>query len=449
MAKVLDSSLVIGSDFYNLLESLDTKNAPVDDAVEKYLDNNPEGLSFSYDGKEYIITKKGPGDPAQLHMIQDGKLVLKDPQVQMNSKYTPDGSIELGGVVDAGMRIYIFRSGENNEEVLAYASKDGNYVEDRDKSVLLYTGERANDKPSKTENPVQSTPVQSTPVQSNPVQSTPVEPNPVELNPVVSIPVESSPVEQGAVESSPIVTAPTEGVEVIYPEYIYLGDMPDGEYQTIDGLMFDSAGGLLAKSWYDDGTYKIKDGAVYREFSAVGGQTFDLPVSDIFAEYCVDKPYIDQNGQMSKGPVDYEFLRELGVSTQDIDLPYILPGSEAAHSKWGEITVRSADDSPNTNLLISGSGENEAVIGWTNMLEEGVYLARKNPAGNMILFKEHVHVKTIGGVEQSIKYLVPYEVYSGDMLVNSPVLTIENGIWQEINSTSDMDFLSSIGISLT
>lgn len=78
------------------------------------------------------------------------------------------------------------------------------------------------------------------------------------------------------------------------------------------------------------------------------------------------------------------------------------------------------------------------VLGETSQMEAGNYMARKNSAGNMVLYKEHVNSST--------EYMIPHEVYSGDMLIDSPVLVKVKGEWQELNSTADLEFLSSIGL---
>jgi len=423
MSNVIDSSLSIGSDFYNLLKGLDKNNAPVDDAVESYLDKNPKGLSFTYKDREYFISKKGAGEPIQLHVIENGKAVLRDPDVQINSKYTPDGSVELGGLVEPGMRVYIFRSDENSEEVLAYAAEDGNYKENRDDSVLLYTGERqkpVNNQPNKPETkPIESN---SVPVEQNP---TPTLPPTTEL-PIVDTPIEVEP-------GTPVVKKPT--VEIVDP-FASLDKLPDGIYSSKDGQMFDSNGNVLADSWYEDGTYKVLDGEAYSVMSAPGGETLYLPIHSIMGLYQTNRSCLDADGKLSDHLMSYGQLRKLGIETQNIELPFIILGLEASHAKLGKLTVRPADDNQYTTLLISGSGENEVVLGETSLMEAGTYMARKNSEGNMVLYKEHVNSST--------EYMIPHEVYSGDMLIDSPVLVKVKGEWQKVNSTADLEFLSNI-----
>ena len=434
MSNVVDSSLSIGSDFYNLLKRLDKNNAPVDDSVENYLNKNPKGLSFTYKNKEYFISKKSADEPIQLHVIENGKAVLKDPDVQLNSKYTPDGSVELGGLVEAGMRVYIFRSSENNEEVLAYAAKDGSYKENRADSVLLYTGER--EKPVNNNQPKPEPKPEPKPAPAPAPAPVPVPvPVPVEQNPtppptteppIVETPIEVEP-------GTPVVKKPT--LEIVDP-YARLDKLPDGIYSSKDGQMFDSNGNVLADSWYEDGTYKVLDGEAYSVMNVPGGETLYLPIHGILGFYQISRSCLDADGKLSDHLMSYGQLRKLGIDTQNIELPFVFLGSKASHAKLGSLTVRVADDNPNTMLLISGSGENEVVLGETSLMEAGTYMARKNSAGNMVLYKEHVN--------SSKEYMIPHEVYSGDMLIDSPVLVKVQGEWQEVNSTADLEFLNNI-----
>lgn len=396
MSNAIDPSFSIGAEFYTLLESIDPNNDQVDDAVQTYLDKNPTGLSFTYKGREYVLVKNGESGIVQLHEIRNGELILRDPVVQINSKHTPDGSIEIGGLVEAGSRIYIMRSGDNNEEIVAFGSADGWTVDQNyDKAVVLYSGKREEDREA-VENEVVQPPVADGPSP--------------ELNTGEEVTVEPG---------QPLIVE--EQTTLRERLYINAAKLPDGEYVSKDFLLLDSAGQVLGKSWYDEGTYKVQGGIVYSQFATGEGGALYLPVDEFSAGYSVGTSYMAPNGELSTSPTSYEFLRGLGISTDDIDLPYVFLGSDPEHFSMGQFNVISAEDCSYTTLITRGTGADQVVIGRNASLDAGSYVVQKNSAGNQVLYKEHV--------ENTTRYLIPVSRYTGDYIADSSVLNWVDGKW--------------------
>jgi hypothetical protein len=77
---------------------------PMDDRVAEHLANNPGGLDFSIDGKNYNLKLDKETGNYQLFDENDN---LLDGDVQLNSALAPDGTIELGGISEPGTRVYL------------------------------------------------------------------------------------------------------------------------------------------------------------------------------------------------------------------------------------------------------------------------------------------------------------------------------------------------------
>ena len=264
-----------------------------------YLHINEFGAGFSTNkNREYVLSNNSSTGNAQLHEITDGQLILRDPHVQINSKYTPDGSIEIGGLVQAGSRVYIMRSGE---DIVAFGSEDGWTVnKNMDNPVVLYSGKK----------PAETAPDNAQTLPTNVVNS--------------EIPAEESSAtmpDNNITNPSPISTI---NDQTIYNEtsYINIAKLNNGEYTSKDGILYDFSGQVLGKSWYDNGIYKVQKNQVYKMETLKDGRVAYLHINEFGAGFSTNKNFIDENGKTSE-VASYEFLREHGISTEKINLSYI------------------------------------------------------------------------------------------------------------------------------
>lgn len=413
MSNSIDSSFSIGPEFLNILQNLDTNNAPVDDPVQKYLDENPDGLSFTYKDKEYLLVKKGDNGPVQLFLIENGQSFLKDPVVQINSQYTPDGSIEIGGLTEQDHRIYITRSSDNEEEIIAFAAEDG-WTVDRNYSnaVVLYSGSAA----------VQP---QSTPISMPPLS--------VENDPPVTIP----PVLTPSSEPAPITNTTPDDVSVerqtvfLNRPFVNASSLQNGIYVVENDLLLDSVGNVLGRSWHDDGVYQVRDRVVYHEVSAADGKVVYLPIHAHDLGYRIGQSFIDENGILSQNLVNYQFLRDSGIATDEIYLSYLFPRSTNDLASFDQFTVRNADDRSNIQLIVVGTGANEIVLGRAASLEEGTYVLKEDSTGKTNLYMESLMTEIVTGTGNTTKYLQQVYVYSGTFVIDTPIFVFQDESWLE------------------
>jgi hypothetical protein len=290
--------IVVGDQFTSIFETSDPENRAIDDEVENYLKSNPEGLTLKYDDKTYVLKMDQMSLNYQLYRSEGENLVLVDPDVQINSKFTPEGFIELGGLTANGSRIFIGRSPDSDqEEIIAFVERhDISSVASKPTgATILYGGQSVNQDPP-------------------------------------------PPVEDEIVE--PTIVIPTVG------SYAWFSDLPDGNYYSDGEFLYTSSGQLLGDCVYLEGIYKLEGGQGYIQHVA-DQQNIYLPVDTYDGAYIMSGSYKDQEGVNVKGSeLSFELLTDLGISVDKIDVPYVFPALDGQNI---EFTVASLGSSNNTD----------------------------------------------------------------------------------------------------
>jgi hypothetical protein len=391
MVKTLDESLNVSEDFSGFLGETLSKGEQVDDSVQDYLDENPEGLSFSYKDKEYILAKDQADGKVKLYQVVDGDLILKDPEVQINSKFTPDGMIEIGGLVSPGSRVYITRSTQNPSEIIAFASEDTDSVSiDHENAVVIYSND-----------------------------------------------VSDAPPENQSGLTSPELP-PSSNNNYNLDGYVSMPDLEDGNYTSQGGLLFDSEGNSLGKQdWYPDGSYKVVDGRLYKE-SVTNGSVIFLPISS-YGYFFETGSYINEQGSV-EGEVTIQLLTDLGVPARSLPITHCY--NIHFDDINGSFSVESYQGSDQVGLIITGTGDNRTIVGST-YLSPGTYMALTDEVTNTkTIYHEYTKMEEIDGTKNSVTYLLPYDVILNQFLFDQNVFALVGGKWVE--SPPPPDFYQSI-----
>ena len=313
----------VGSEFQAIFEQSDGGNLAIDAEVESYLKSNPEGLVFSYSDKSYLLKMDQVSLAYQLYRAEGNNLVLVDSNVQIKSKFTPDGFIEIGGLVSGGDRIFIGRSPDSDqEEIIAFVERhDISSVSSKPTdATVLYGG-----KPVVTNEVEESTGVEQTP-------------------------------------STPILGA-----------YAWFSELPDGEYYSDGTSLFLSNGELLADCVYPEGNYKILESQGYQQHVTTGG-TIYLPVDTYNGGYVMSGVYKNQDGASVAGSkLSFEFLTGLGISVDQIDVPYVFPALQADNIEFTVGPLDSADGGNQWENFVFVDGK---VLGRSSYDDVGEYFVR-------------------------------------------------------------------------
>lgn len=314
--------IVLGDHFNSIFEASDTDNLAIDDEIENYLRSNPDGLTLKYNDKTYALKMDQVSLNYQLYRTEGNNLVLVDANVQINSRFTPDGFIEIGGLTPNGDRIFIGRSPDSDqEEIIAFVEQhDISSVSSKPTgATVLYGGQ------SVVEDP---------------------------LPPVEDL-------------------EPTQPAQVA-DDYVWFSGLADGDYYS-DGESFYSAGGeLLGECVYPSGNYRVENGQGYIQHTA-DQQTIYLPIDTYNGGYVMSGVYKDQAGSPVEGSeLSFQFLTDLGISVENIDVPYVFPGLDGKDILFtvGPLDSADAEDSWENFVFVDGK-----VIGKSSF-EAGDYSVR-------------------------------------------------------------------------
>lgn len=91
----------------------------IDDTIENWL-NAGEAFEFVYKGRDYVITQSEAG-----YIAQDSQGNIVDPNVQINSKKTVDGFVEVRGLYESGGKaLYIGNDPSKNDREILLIEED-------------------------------------------------------------------------------------------------------------------------------------------------------------------------------------------------------------------------------------------------------------------------------------------------------------------------------------
>lgn len=332
----------VGSQFQAIFEQSDGENLSIDAEVESYLKSNPEGLSLRYNENNYLLKTDQVTLNYQLYHAEGNNLFLVDRDVQIKSRFTPNGFIEIGGLVSSGDRIFIGRSPDSGqEEIIAFVERHdvSSVISKPTDATVLYRGK-----------------------------------------PVVTDEIEDSPtvkIEQA--QSTPVVG-----------EYAWFSDLPDGEYYSDGASFFDSNDELLGDCVYPEGNYKILEGQGYLQQVTTGG-TIYLPVDTYNGGYVMSGVYKNHDGaSVAESKLSFEFLTGLGISVDQIDVPYVFPALQADNIEFTVGPLDSADGGNQWENFVFVDGQ---VLGRSSYDDAGEYFVREG-----ITYKTGASMESTNGV---------------------------------------------------
>lgn len=315
--------IVVGDQFNSIFETSDPGNLAIDDEVESYLKSNPDGLSLKYNDKTYVLKMDQVSLDYQLYRTEGDSLVLVDPDVQIKSKFTPEGFIELGGLTAGADRIFIGRSPDSDqEEIIAFVEKHDitSVVAKPTGATVLYGGQAV-------------------------------------------IEDELPPVEQ----VEPTMPTPNVG------GYVWFSELPSGDYYSDGEFLYSGGGELLGDCVYPEGNYRLDDGQGYIQHTA-DQQTIYLPIDTYNGGYVMSGVYKDQAGLDVKGSeLSFQLLTDFGISVEKIDVPYVFPGLDGKDIQFTVAPLDSADASNSWENFVFVDGK---VIGKSSF-EVGDYSVRE------------------------------------------------------------------------
>ncbi|MFN7504918.1 MAG: hypothetical protein ACK5Q1_05075, partial [Limnobacter sp.] len=248
--------------------------------------------------------------------------VLVDNDVQINSKFTPEGFIELGGLTTNGTRIFIGRSPDSDqEEIIAFVEQHGiSSVASKPLDATVLYGWQT---------------------------STEEQQQPVEI-----------------VETAPSIP--------IGAEYAWFSDLPDGNYYSDGQSLFSSGGELLGPSVYPVGNYVRAEGQGFIQHG-VNDQAIYLPVDTYNGDYVMSGTYKNQFGETVPGSeLSFEFLTGLGLSPDKIDVPYVFPGLFGQEIQFTVAPLNSGDTTDSWERFVFIDGK---VVGKSSF-DEGDYFVQ-------------------------------------------------------------------------
>lgn len=332
----------VGSQFQAIFEQSDGDNLAIDVEVESYLKSNPEGLALSYSDKSYLLKMNQVSLNYQLYRAEGNNLVLVDSDVQIKSRFTPDGFIEIGGLVSGGERIFIGRSPDSDqEEIIAFVERHdiSSVISKPTDATVLYGGK---------------------PVVADEVEDAP----PVKLEQAQSTPVAG--------------------------EYAWFSDLPDGEYYSNGVSFFSSNGELLGDCVYPEGNYKILDGEGYVQ-QVTPDRTIYLPMDTYNGGYVMSGVYKNQDGVSVAGlKLSFEFLTALGISVDQIDVPYVFPALQAENVAFTVGPLDLADGGNQWENFVFVDGK---VLGRSSYDDVGEYFVRDG-----ITYKTVASAESVSGL---------------------------------------------------
>ena len=367
MEKLNSFAALPGADFYGAFEAADPNNSSIDSEIASYLNNNPDGMEFSYGGKDYVLAKDQTTNKYTLHLQTPSGSVLKDEDVQMNTKYAPDGFVEIGGLSKVGTRLFIGRAPDNVEQVIAFeGAHDISSVSFRpENAVVLYDGSKkpVDDAPAPADTEAPSTPGGGE-EQSDFAdfyngwmggggdEALPPESEPATGGIGTTVPTNTSPATgdtetptAGAGAPTADTGAPTADTETpdevadeptatdiidesaeiepntnVPTEYYAPHQLDEGTYEVgNDGGWYNSAGEKVGLSFCISGKYEVKNGEFFRVLNS--GEL--IPASPINGYYLMGSSFTSQTG--GKQEVSFELLREGGAPVDQIAFDSIGP----------------------------------------------------------------------------------------------------------------------------
>jgi hypothetical protein len=313
-----------GADFYGAFEAADPSNSSIDSEIAKHLNNNPDGIEFSYGGKDYVLAKDQTTNKYTLHLQTPSGSVLKDENVQIGTKFAPAGFVEIGGLSKAGTRLFIGRSPENAEQVIAFeGAHDTSSVSFKpENAVVLYDGSK---KPT-AEGPAQpdgggggaTVPLEP---ETGGGATVPLDPEP-ETGGGATVPIDSdAPASDGGDSATGAIDESTLA-PIVPADYVYPRSLPNGQYEvTGDGAWINSAGDGAGQSMAVAGTYEVKNGKLFRFLNTGNGDPVLVPANDYSGGYMMGSSFKTPDGKMQEA--SFEFLRQNGVESYDIAMEYI------------------------------------------------------------------------------------------------------------------------------